>query len=291
MSAASWRAKGAPALFLAPALAMFISLLLVPVLVVFFLGFTGWTGFDLQRVQFRGSGNYSELMKDSFFIAAFQHTFVLIGVTAVLMNLVGIAAAMAINARFRGSEFLRLAMFLPLGLSPIITAVIWQRMLGPFGILNDVFRWFGIEPVDFLGQPRMAFGTLIAAYVWQYAGYDMLLYFAALQSLPIERLEAAAVDGASKWGQFRHVVVPHLRPVIAVVVVLNLIGGWKIFDIVYVLTGGGPNRSTEVLATYLYEQSFTFSNVGYASAIATIIIGLAVVSSLTRRPLAGNDLG
>lgn len=270
---------------------LFVGILLVPVLAVFVLGFTGWTGFDIQQIRFEGATNYSDLTKDTFFIAAFRHTVILIAATAVLMNGLGMAAAMVINTRVRGSEFLRVAMFLPLGLSPIITAVIWQRMLGPFGIANDVLHWFGMSPVDFLGQPRMAFATLVAAYVWQYAGYNMLLYYAALQSLPAERIEAAAVDGATKWGQFRHVTLPYLRPVVAVVVVLNLIGGWKIFDIVYVLTGGGPNRSTDVLATYLYEQSFTFSNVGYASAIATIIIGLAIVSSLTRRAVAGRDLG
>lgn len=268
---------------------LFIVILLVPVVAVIVLGFSGWTGFDLQQIRWEGARNYWELTKDSFFLAAFRHTVVLIAATALLMNALGLAAAMVVNSRVRGSEFLRIAMFLPLGLSPIITAVIWQRMLGPFGIVNEALGWFGISPVDFFGQPRMAFIALIAAYVWQYAGYNMLLYYAALQSLPTERVEAAAVDGASKWGQFCHVVLPYLRPVVAVVVVLNLIGGWKIFDIVYVLTGGGPNRATDVLATYLYEQSFTFSNVGYASAIATIIIGLAVVSSLTRRAVAGSD--
>lgn len=268
---------------------LFIVILLVPVVSVVVLGFTGWTGFDLQQIHVEGARNYWELTKDTFFLAAFRHTVVLIAATALLMNGLGIAAAMVVNSRVRGSEFLRIAMFLPLGLSPIITAVIWQRMLGPFGLVNDTLGWFGISPVDFFGQPRMAFAALVAAYVWQYAGYNMLLYYAALQSLPTERVEAAAVDGASKWGQFRHVVLPYLRPVIAVVVILNLIGGWKIFDIVYVLTGGGPNRATDVLATYLYEQSFTFSNVGYASAIATIIIGLAIVSSLTRRAVAGGD--
>jgi raffinose/stachyose/melibiose transport system permease protein len=289
VSPASRRKRIIPALFLAPAMLLFISILLVPVVAVVVLGFTGWTGFDIQQISFEGARNYRELTRDSFFIAAFLHTLVLITATAALMNGLGIAAAMVVNSRVRGSEFLRIAMFLPLGLSPIITAVIWQRMLGPFGIVNEVLGRFGISPIDFFGQPRMAFGALIAAYVWQYTGYNMLLYYAALQSLPIERIEAAAVDGASKWRQFRHVVLPFLRPVVAVVVILNLIGGWKIFDIVYVLTGGGPNRATDVLATYLYEQSFTFSNVGYASAIGTIIIGLAIVSSLTRRALAGSD--
>ena len=128
---------------------------------------------------------------------------------------------------------------------------------------------------------------MIAAALWQYSGYNMLLYYAGLQTLPRERMEAAAIDGARALSRVRWVVVPHLRPIVAVAVVLNMIGGWKVFDLVYVLTRGGPNRSTEVLSTYLYQQAFDFNSLGYASAIALVIIALAVVAVVVRRPIAG----
>jgi ABC-type sugar transport system permease subunit len=120
-----------------------------------------------------------------------------------------------------------------------------------------------------------------------FTGFNTLLYYAGLQSLPQDRVDAAAVDGAGAWATVRHVIIPYMRPIIAVVVVLNLIGGWKVFDIVFVLTRGGPARQTEMMSTYLYQQAFAFGRVGYASAIAVVIILLATASALLRGRIHG----
>ncbi|MGB2712448.1 MAG: sugar ABC transporter permease [Conexibacter sp.] len=285
----SWRVKAA---FIGPAVAYFGVFLLVPVLAALGFAWTKWSGIDLGQATWNGTGNFTDLVGDVVFKKALVHTLIFVVVSTVFVNLIGLALAMLINTRVRGHDFLRVAMFVPLALSPVIVAVLWQYLLGPYGLVNQVLGGvLGVaeKPVSFLGDPSLAFSTVIAASIWQFAGGNMLLYYAGLQGLPQERMEAAAIDGAGWWSRVRWVVLPHLRPTIAVVVILNMIGGWKVFDLVYVLTKGGPNRSTEVLSTYLYEQAFTLNNVGYASAIACVICLLAIVSTLVRRPIAGLD--
>jgi raffinose/stachyose/melibiose transport system permease protein len=284
------RRRGAGAIFIAPAAAFFGVFLLFPIVAVVLLAFTSWNGFDLGQISWHGVGNFRELGSDGVVRKALVHTVLFVGVSTVALNVFGLAFAMLIHTRVRAHDFLRVAMFLPLGLAPVVTAILWQQILGPYGMVNTLLindLHVRKTPIGFLGDPRVALWTVITAAVWQYSGYNMLLYYAGLQSLPAERLEAAAIDGAGAWSRFRYVVLPYLRPVVAVVVVLNLIGGWKVFELVYVMTSGGPDRATEVMSTYLYQQAFSFNAVGYASSIAVVIIGLATVSALLRGRLAG----
>jgi raffinose/stachyose/melibiose transport system permease protein len=273
-------------------LGFFSLFLLVPVLAALGLAFTSWTGFDLSQIAWAGADNFRELGDDDVFPKAFRNTLIFVVATTVLLNALGLAAALAINSRVRGHELLRIAMFLPLGLAPVITGIMWQQLLGPYGLINrlvtDVLP-VRDGPIQFLGDPELAFLTIILAAVWQYSALNMLLIYAGLQSLPQDRMEAAAIDGAGPLSRVRWVVVPYLRPVFAVAIVLNLIGGWKVFDLVYVLTSGGPNRATEVLSTHLYQQAFQFNALGYASVLGAIICVLAVASALVRGPIAGRS--
>jgi raffinose/stachyose/melibiose transport system permease protein len=276
--------------FIAPAAVFFGVFLLFPITAVFVLSFTGWTGFNLDQIAWNGGENWKEIVHDDVFRQSLWHTLLFVVFTTVLLNVFGLGLALLINTLVVGHDFLRVAMFLPLVLSPVVTAILWQQILGPYGFINQLLvetLHLRTTPIGFLGDPSLALGTVISAAIWQYSGYNMLLYYAGLQSLPKERLEAAAIDGANAWNRFRFVVIPYLRPVIAVVVVLNLIGGWKVFELVYVLTGGGPNRATEVLSTYLYQQAFQLNDLGYASTIAVVIIGLATISALGRRRISG----
>jgi raffinose/stachyose/melibiose transport system permease protein len=262
--------RRAGALFIAPAAVFFAVFMLLPVIAVIALAFTEWTGFSLGQIAWRGVGNFRTLASDDVFSKALVHTVLFVALSTVLLNVFGLGLALLIHSRVRGHDFLRIAMFLPLAVSPAITALIWQQILGPYGFVNLSLGRSGLgvihKPIGFLGQPNLAFATLIGVAIWQYSGYNMLLYYAGLQSLPAERLEAAAIDGAG-W--------------------LNRLGGWKVFELVYVLTGGGPNRSTEVLSTYLFQQAFEFSRVGYASSFALVIIALATISALARSRISG----
>jgi raffinose/stachyose/melibiose transport system permease protein len=283
------RYRRAGATFVAPAAVFFGVFMVLPVLAVVGLAFSTWTGFNVDDISYTGLTNFRDLPHDELFVRALLHTIAFVALSTVALNVLGFSLAMLINSRVQGHDFLRIAMFVPLGLSPVITGVIWQQLLGPYGLVNSALKSLHLvdSPVQFLGDPNLAFWTVIAAAIWQYSGYNMLLYYSGLQSLPRERLEAASIDGAGPIARFRHIIVPYMRPVIAVVIVLNLIGGWKVFELVYVLTNGGPNHGTEVLSTYLYQQAFTISANGYASAIALVIVVLATLSALLRGRIHG----
>jgi len=238
----------------------------------------------------RGSRTSERIPHDELFVRALLHTVAFVAISTIALNVLGFAFALLIHSRVQGHDFLRIAMFVPLGLSPVITGVIWQQLLGPYGLVNSALQSAHLvsSPVQFLGDPDLAFWTVIAAAIWQYSGGTTCCsYYSGLQSLPRERLEAASIDGAGPIARFRHIILPYMRPVMAVVIVLNLIGGWKVFELVYVLTGGGPNHATEVLSTYLYQQAFTISANGYASAIALVIVVLATLSALLRGRIQG----
>jgi raffinose/stachyose/melibiose transport system permease protein len=281
------RTRRAGATLVAPPAVFFVGFNVLPVLAVVGLAFSSWSGFNVHDVTYTGLSNFRELRHDDLFVRSLLHTVAFVALSTLALNVLGFSLAMLINSRVQGHDFLRIAMFVPLGLSPVITGVIWQQLLGPYGLVNSALGSLHLisSPVQFLGDPNLAFWTVIAAAIWQYSGYNMLLYYSGLQSLPRERLEAASIDGAGAVARFRHIIVPYMRPVIAVVIVLNLIGGWKVFELVYVLTNGGPNHGTEVLSTYLYQQAFTISANGYASAIALVVVVLDSISRINRRGL------
>lgn len=285
----SWWVKS---LFIGPAFLFFALFLLLPVLASIGLAFSSWAGFDIRQIEFVGLDNFAKAFQDPIVLRALLNTAAFVVLTTVLINILGFGFALLINTRVVGHDFLRVAVFLPLAVSPVLTAILWQFLLGPYGFINQFLRsGIGIidKPIEFLGSPDLAFWTLITAAVWQASGLNMLLFYAGMQNLSSERLEAAALDGARYWSRVRWVIIPHLRPVIAIAVVLNLIGGWKVFDLVLVLTKGGPERSTEVLSTYMYQQAFEFSHFGTGAVMAIIIVFFAVISTLVRKPIAGEQ--
>jgi ABC-type sugar transport system permease subunit len=269
----------------APTLCLFLGFVAAPVVAVVLTSFTEWTGFHLSGISWIGFRNYADLMDDPIFLRAFLHTIVFTIATTVLLNAVGLGLALLVNTKAPGTAFLKAVLFLPVLLSPVIVGLMWSGLLrGVGGGLNQFLDLLGLinQPVFWLGDGRFALGALIVATVWQFAGYNMILYYAGLQNVPDSLLEAAELDGARSWAKFVHVVMPSLYHVASVVMLLNIIGGLRIFDIVYVMTRGGPSRSTEVLATYMYEQGFQLNAMGVASAIAVILVLLAVVVSAIR---------
>jgi len=269
----------------APTVGLFLGFAALPVLVVALTSLTSWTGYDLSEASWLGIGNYSDLTGDEIFWRAFRNTVVFAVMTTLLLNVVGFLLALLVNTKVRGSGLLKAVVFLPVLMSPVIVGLMWSNLLGGVGGgVNVVLMGLGLTdaPIFFLGDPTWALWAIIAATVWQFAGYDMLLYYAGLQAVPKSLIEAATLDGARFRQVQRFVVLPALLPVVSVVVLLNVIGGLRIFDVVYVMTRGGPNRATEVLATYMYEQGFGLNRMGTASALAVIIVALAVVAAMIR---------
>lgn len=271
-------------IFILPVLVFFAAFLAYPLLYTVYLSLTEWAGFDLQKIKFVGLDNFRLLLPDWIFWKALRNTlFFLLG-TTFFLNLFGLALALFLNHSTRLARIVRTLIFIPVLLSPIIVGVMWSRILDYFGALNQILEKMGMikTPILWLGDKRIALPSIIGATVWQWVGYDMILYLTGLQQIPDELYEAAMLDGANRWDLFRYITLPLLKGIATMVILLNLIGGVRIFDIVYVMTKGGPNRNTEVLATYLYEVAFWFNKMGYASVIAVIILVLSLAFAYLR---------
>ena len=271
-----------------PSLAVFLGLIAVPIVVVALVSLSEWTGFDLADISWLGVGNYRTIAGDDIFWRALRNTLLFTGLTTLLLNVIGFGIALLISTRVRGTGLLRGVVFLPALLPPVLVGLMWQRVLDAFGFVNQILQWLGVadQPIFFLGEERFALWAIIGVTVWQFAGYDMILYYAGLQGVDRSMLEAAALDGARTPATVFRVIVPSMYHIVGVVALLNIIGGLKIFDVVFVMTRGGPNRSSEVLATYMFEQGFRLSIMGVASAIAVVIVVLAVIVSAARFRLA-----
>ena len=272
----------------APSLAVFLGLIAVPIIVVGLVSLSEWTGFDIADVRWLGLENYRTIAGDEIFWRALRNTLLFTGLTTLFLNIIGFGAALLISTRVRGTGLLRAVIFLPALLPSVLVGLMWQRVLDAFGFVNQILQWLGVaeQPVFFLGEERWALLAIIGVTVWQFAGYDMILYYAGLQGVDRSMLEAAALDGARTPATVFRVIIPSMWHIVGVVALLNVIGGLKIFDVVFVMTRGGPNRSSEVLATYMFEQGFRFSIMGVASAIAVVIVVLAVIASVARFRLA-----
>lgn len=271
-------------IFILPALVFFAAFLVYPLLHTVYLSLTEWAGFDLKKINFVGLDNFRLLLPDWIFWKALRNTLFFVAGTTFFLNLFGLGLALFLNRNTRLTRTVRTLIFIPVLLSPVIVGVMWSRILDPFGALNQILEKMGMikTPIFWLGDKRIALLSIIGATVWQWVGYDMILYLTGLQQIPEELYEAAMIDGANRWGLFRYITLPLLKGIATMVILLNLIGGVRIFDIVYVMTKGGPNHNTEVLATHLYEVAFWFNKMGYASVIAVIILVLSLVFAYLR---------
>ena len=271
-----------------PSLAVFLGLIAIPIAVVGLVSLSEWTGFPADAIRWLGIENYRTIAGDDIFWRALRNTLLFTGLTTLFLNIIGFGVALLISTRVRGTGLLRGVIFLPALLPSVLVGLMWQRVLDAFGFVNQILQWMGVadQPIFFLGDEQWALWVIIGVTVWQFAGYDMILYYAGLQGVDRSMLEAAALDGARTPATVFRVIIPSMRHIVGVVALLNIIGGLKIFDVVFVMTRGGPNRSSEVLATYMFEQGFRFSIMGVASAIAVVIVVLAVIASVARVRLA-----
>jgi multiple sugar transport system permease protein len=260
----------------------------VVLIAVFFLIPIGWSlVISLQANNLLGSehyvglANYNALLRDHVFRSAIGHT-LLYTVIFVPVSVVGaLGLAVALNRRIRGIRFYRLAVFVPLVTSTVATGIVFLWLLDPtFGLVNYVLHALGIPQQQFLQDPNEALYCIVAMTVWGWLGFDVIVYLAALQGIPEELMEAAEIDGASRWSRFRTIVIPLLSPATLFLVVWSTINALQLFDEIYVTTRGGPLESTTVIVYYLYQQAFQFFNAGYGSAIAYVLFLAILVVTL-----------
>ena len=237
---------------------------------------------DISRARFVGFSNYIDLFKNPLFWKALGNTcyFVLVG--APLSILISMLAAMALNSKMlRFKPFFRLTFFLPVVTTLVAVAVIWRYIYQTrFGLLNYLLSFVGINPVDWLGNPRWAMLALIVMAVWKGFGYNMIIFVAGLQNIPETLYEAARLDGANGWQEFRNVTLPLLAQTTGFITITTLIGYCQFFAEPYVMTDGGPLNSTLSIVLMMYKEGFKFWRMGYSAAIAFILFGIILIITL-----------
>ncbi|WP_119071398.1 carbohydrate ABC transporter permease [Aggregatilinea lenta] len=275
-----------PFLFLLPATVFLLIFMAVPVVDAILLSFQKWDG--LNPATWVGLRNYRLLLEDDVFVQALKNTVYFTLATVVLQTTIPLLVANLINSGIKGGAIFRLIYFLPVIISLTITGMLWRMILEPnFGMLNELLRNIGLKEWTqlWLADKQLVIPSIIFVSIWQSLGFYLVIFFAALQNIPEDLYEAASIDGANAWHRFRHVTVPMLRGTLIVVVVLNTINGFKVFDQVWVMTTGGPNHASETLGTYLYRTAFgaqgsSNPQLGYATAIAMLILLVSFVFSV-----------
>ncbi|MGW7542661.1 carbohydrate ABC transporter permease [Streptomyces sp. NPDC054770] len=246
-----------------------------PALQGFYLALTKWDG--VSPPQFVGLDNFREMAHDDVFRSALGHTVLWLVLFGGLSAVLGLAAALLLQQERRGVGFYRAALFLPVVFSLVATALVWQAIYQPDGVLNRVLGGVGLGSLRhaWLADQDTALYAVIVPALWRQIGYVMVLYLAGLKGIDPALYEAAKVDGASAWQRFRHVTLPQLRSVNAVVLSVIIIDSLRSFDVVWSLTRGGPYHSSELLSTYMYSTAFQSLRLGYGSALAVVIFVLA----------------
>lgn len=228
-----------------------------------------------------GLGNYARAAADPvFWIALRNNLIIVLGSILLQVGIGTILAAILDRGVDWGQTFFRVVIFMPMVISSVAVALIWLIILDPnIGILNAIVKSLSLSPPmrGWLGDPNVSIWMVLVVAAWQYTGFMMVLILAGLQAIPKELYEAAALDGARRLRAFWSITLPSLRNVLIVAVLITTIGGFKVFDLIYVLTGGGPANATQVLGTYIYLQAFNLTNMGYANAIAVVLLAIAVV--------------
>jgi multiple sugar transport system permease protein len=270
---------------LAPALLLIGFFFLLPVAAAAILSFTDFDIYavgDPANTRWIGLANYATLLGQPVFWRALANTcyFALVG--GPLSVLVALGAALMVNARVvRYKSLFRTIYFAPFVTTLVAVALVWRYLYHPqYGLLNYALGAIGLGPIDWLGDPRWAMPAIIGLAVWKNFGYSMLILIAGLQSIPQELYEAAELDGAGDWTRFRYVTLPLLRPALVFVGVITTIGYLQLFAEPYVMTQGGPVRSTTSLVLLMYEEAFRWWRIGYGSAIAFVLFVIVLVATL-----------
>jgi multiple sugar transport system permease protein len=265
---------GSALLFLSPTLIIFSTFILFPVFFSFYLSFQKWNIFS-GDASFVGLDNYLRMFQSAEFWQVLKNTLIYsIGTIPINMAL-ALWIAYLLNKKLAGKKLLRTIFFAPVIISPVAAALIWRWMYDPnFGLVNFFVESVGLDPVNWLNEPTAAMFALIIMSVWKTFGINMVLFSAGLQGIPENYYEAAELDGAGKWAKFWNITIPMLAPTTFFIMIMSMISSFQVFDIVYVLTSGGPLGSTKVLVFYVYEYAFKFFEMGYASAISYFLFAL-----------------
>ena len=292
-----WRARNRPIrarrqtrvayAFLAPTLLLFLIFRHGPAVFSLILSLFNWTLVD--DPEFVGIGNFRSLATDDIFWKAMGNTLMYTAYAVPPDIVIALFLAVLLNQQLRGLRFFRLAYFIPVVTATAIVAIVWQWMYQPNGIINGIIQALGFEPRFWLSDPSTVLPAIAAMAVWKHVGFNMLIFLAGLQSIPVELEEAARLDGAGRWRVFLNIKLPLLRPVIVLATILTTIGSLQVFDSAYVMTGGGPFYASTTLVYYTYTKAFTQYQMGYGAAIAFVLFIIILTVTLIQRAILKGD--
>lgn len=274
--------------FIMPALLGTLIFIVIPVICSFGLSFAKWD--LLNPIQFVGFDNYKLIFSEPLFYKILVNTIVFAAATSVFGVIIPLVLAAILNSKIRGSEFYKTAYFLPFITPMIVIGIIWEWIFDPnIGLLNHVLHLH----INWLYDTHFAMPALIAVSVWKLIGYNMIIFLSSLSAISNSMFEAAKIDGANTFQTFKNVTIPLLSPTIFFVVIITAITSFQVFDLIYLMTQGGPLDSTNVLVYSIYKNAFEYFNIGKASAIAyvlfVIILGLTLIQWNLRKKLVYNE--
>lgn len=269
------------AVFLLPSLIPLLAFVIGPMISAAWTSLHSWN--LISPMEWVGLDNYAELLTNPATHQAFLHTVYYIVGYLPLVYVGGLALALALNTRLRGRAFLRGVYFLPVITSWVVVALVWRWLLNPStGVVNTVLAWFGIEGPGWWADPAWAMPSIILASAWKDLGFVMVILLAGLQAINPDLYEAAEIDGAGWWRRLFGITLPMLSPSTFFVIVLSLINGFQVFDQVYVMTGGGPNNSSQVVVQQVYDLTFRYGQAGMASALSWLLFFVILIVTLVQ---------
>jgi len=268
--------------FVAPALLVFLFFVVWPIIKAVQFSVYRWKGYG-PLVDFVGLKNYASVLQNDVFTGAFTHNIIIVVLSILIQLPLGLAIALLLNRKMWGQGVLRTIIFVPYVLAEVIAGVVWFQLLQPqYGVIDTILSAVGISGPEegWLGTPDVALYTVIAVLTWKYLGLAVILFLAGLQGVPEELYEAAQIDGATWWQVQRKITIPLLGPTVRTWAFLSMIGSLQLFDMVWILTGGGPANATTTMATFLVNEGTKRSNYGIASAASVILFVVALVMAL-----------
>lgn len=279
---AGWKEK---AILLGPTVAWLVAFSVFPLLYTLDLAFRQWSIFTRENPPWVGFENFRNLLFDGRFWSSLKTTLLYVGSSVTAEVILGVGLALLLWQPVRGSRIFRAIVVVPMLLSPVVAGYLFRMLFHETaGPLNHLLAMAGLGRVNWLSDPSWALAAAILVDVWQWTPFVGILALAALESLPAEPLEAARVDGAGNWHLFRHVILPAIAHVVWVAAILRMVDGLRVFDVIFVLTHGGPGVSTEVASLYTYLVGFKSFNLSYAAAMSygLVLIALGLVRFLAR---------
>jgi ABC-type sugar transport system permease subunit len=269
-------------LFLLPALAIFTAFVIYPILGSLYYSLTDWDGLS-PDLHFVGLANFQQLVRDPTVFIDLRNTLVFAAGVMVLQNGIALLLALILDSFLRRLSFLRVLFLLPAMFSALAIGYTWSYIYSPvFGFLNTFLERIGLSAwqQDWLGNPHLTLASLIFTNSWEFMGFSMVIFLAGLQAVPAELYEAANIDGTSGWQRFRRITFPLIAPSLTINIVLTLIGSMKTFDLIFVMTNGGPGNASESLALRIYNEAFNLNHFGYATAVGIVMTLFILILSV-----------